>query len=140
MRLASGYCKDTPVALEDLVNVRARAASVCARMAQCFTTDKLQGMNDWRNIQDVVRMTFKAFHDVLRAQGDAIKNLERVVDAKANRKEVSAALASKASAADVCAQLNDTQHLLCLKADTEVPFPQHTPLHHCTLHAPVHIH
>jgi hypothetical protein len=77
-------------------------------------------MNDWRNIQDVVRMTFKAFHDVLRAQGDAIKNLERVVEAKANRKEVSAALACKAPAAEVCCQLKDLEHQLCLKVDKQV--------------------
>lgn len=25
-----------------------------------------QGLNDWRNIQSVVRVTFKAFHDILR--------------------------------------------------------------------------
>lgn len=77
-------------------------------------------MNDWRNIQDVVRMTFKAFHDVLRAQGDAIVNLQRAVEAKANRKEVSAVLASKASASEVCSQFQEMEQQLCLKADSEV--------------------
>ena len=33
-------------------------------------------MNEWRNIQDIVRLRFKAFHDVLRSQGDAIRRLE----------------------------------------------------------------
>lgn len=80
----------------------------------------MQGMNDWRNIQDIVRITFKAFHDVLKAQGDAIKSLERVVDAKANRNEVGAALAAKASASEVCSQLKDMEHQLCHKADVEV--------------------
>jgi hypothetical protein len=80
----------------------------------------VQGMNDWRNIQDIVRVTFKAFHDVLKAQGDAIKSLERIVDAKANRKEVSAALAAKASATEVCRQMKDIEHQLCHKADVEV--------------------
>jgi hypothetical protein len=37
-----------------------------------------------------VRLTFKAFHDVLRAQGEAIKTLERAVDAKADKEEVKA--------------------------------------------------
>lgn len=33
----------------------------------------MSGLNEWRNIQDVVRKTFKAFHDVLKAQGEHIK-------------------------------------------------------------------
>ena len=39
--------------------------------------DMTAGKNQWRNIQDIVRVTFKEFHDVLRAQGDAINPLER---------------------------------------------------------------
>lgn len=39
-----------------------------------------QGMNEWRNIQDVIRSTFKALHDVIKAQGDAVKSLERQMD------------------------------------------------------------
>jgi hypothetical protein len=31
--------------------------------------DLLAGIGEWRNIQDVVRITFKAFHDVLRSVG-----------------------------------------------------------------------
>mmetsp|Transcript_16993 Transcript_16993/g.29247 ORF Transcript_16993/g.29247 Transcript_16993/m.29247 type:complete len:676 (-) Transcript_16993:629-2656(-) len=38
--------------------------------------DLLGGMNDWRNIQDVVRQTFKALHEVVRSQGDKIRALE----------------------------------------------------------------
>ena len=37
-------------------------------------------MNEWRNIQDVIRSTFKALHDVIKAQGDAVKSLERQID------------------------------------------------------------
>ena len=44
--------------------------------------DMTAGRNQWRNIQDIVRVTFKEFHDVLRAQGDAIKSLERSIDSK----------------------------------------------------------
>jgi hypothetical protein len=29
--------------------------------------------------QDVIRSTFKALHDVIKAQGDAVKSLERQV-------------------------------------------------------------
>lgn len=73
----------------------------------------MQGLNEWRNIQDIVRVTFKAFHDVLKAQGDAIKTLERVMDTKANRNEVSSALAAKASAADLSGRMHDLESMLC---------------------------
>jgi hypothetical protein len=42
-----------------------------------------------------VRLTFKAFHDVLKAQGEAIKTLERAVDAKASKQDVAAALQAR---------------------------------------------
>jgi hypothetical protein len=70
-------------------------------------------MNEWRNIQDIVRVTFKAFHDVLKAQGEAIRSLERAVEKKASQREVATALAAKASAAELEAQL-------FRKADTTV--------------------
>ena len=38
--------------------------------------DLLSGANDWRNIQGVVRSTFKALHDVVRAHGDKLRQLE----------------------------------------------------------------
>ena len=44
----------------------------------------LQGMNEWRNIQDVIRSTFKALHDVIKAQGDAVKSLERQLEVCSN--------------------------------------------------------
>ena len=49
-------------------------------------------MAEWETeaaLPDVVRLTFKAFHDVLRVQGESIKNLERALDSKASRSEVS---------------------------------------------------
>lgn len=45
-------------------------------MYSCFVW---QGMTEWRNIQDVIRSTFKALHEVIKAQGDAISKLEAQV-------------------------------------------------------------
>jgi hypothetical protein len=84
------------------------------------TACPLQGLNEWRNIQDIVRLTFKAFHDVLKAQGDAIKTLERVVDTKANHREVKNALAAKASASELERRLRDLEAQLFCKADAAV--------------------
>eukprot|EP00512_Aurantiochytrium_limacinum_P011169 CAMPEP_0171592056 /NCGR_PEP_ID=MMETSP0961-20121227/16622_1 /TAXON_ID=87120 /ORGANISM="Aurantiochytrium limacinum, Strain ATCCMYA-1381" /LENGTH=680 /DNA_ID=CAMNT_0012152283 /DNA_START=158 /DNA_END=2197 /DNA_ORIENTATION=- len=39
--------------------------------------DLSTGLNDWRNIQDVVRKTFKSLHDVVRSQGEKIRHLEQ---------------------------------------------------------------
>jgi hypothetical protein len=39
--------------------------------------DLLHGVNEWRNIQDIVRLTFKALSDVVRQQGASIRELER---------------------------------------------------------------
>ncbi|KAG2483934.1 hypothetical protein HYH03_017254 [Edaphochlamys debaryana] len=86
--------------------------------ASLVLEDLTQGLNEWRNIQDIVRLTFKAFHDVLRAQGDAIKALERSVDAKASRAELTASMQQKANAADMAARLRELETLLSTKADT----------------------
>ena len=69
-------------------------------------------MTEWETdpvLPDVVRLTFKAFHDVLRVQGDSIKNLERVLDSKASRSEVSMALQSRASGAEMAARLAEVR-------------------------------
>ena len=39
-------------------------------------------------LQDVVRITFKALHDVVRAQGEAIKMLEAALNKKAGKDDV----------------------------------------------------
>ena len=41
--------------------------------------DLLQGVNEWRNIQDIIRLTFKALTDVVKAQGETIRELERTM-------------------------------------------------------------
>ncbi|KAG2452969.1 hypothetical protein HYH02_002306 [Chlamydomonas schloesseri] len=79
--------------------------------------DLTQGLNEWRNIQDIVRLTFKAFHDVLRAQGDAIKAIERAVDTKASRAEVTTGLQQKANVSDMAARIRELETLLATKAD-----------------------
>lgn len=57
-----------------------------------------------------MRLTFKAFHDVLKAQGEAIKALERSVDTKAGRTEATLALQTKANTSEVAARLREVSH------------------------------
>mmetsp|Transcript_37162 Transcript_37162/g.94967 ORF Transcript_37162/g.94967 Transcript_37162/m.94967 type:complete len:591 (-) Transcript_37162:23-1795(-) len=79
--------------------------------------DLMQGLNDWRNIQSVVRVTFKAFHDILRTQGEAIRALEQSAAASATRAEMTAALGQKASAAEMNQRFEDLEYRLKSKAD-----------------------
>ena len=37
----------------------------------------MKGVNEWRNIQDIIKTTFKALTDVVKAHGQAIKELEK---------------------------------------------------------------
>lgn len=67
----------------------------------------VQGKNDWRNISDIVRATFKAFHDVLMRHDDCLETLTKVVDEKASHADVSSALES--SATEVCSRLQGVE-------------------------------
>jgi hypothetical protein len=62
-------------------------------------------------------MTFTAFHDVLKAQSDAIKTLERALESKATKSDLAAVSQSKASAADVEMQLQQLKMQIKMKAD-----------------------
>jgi len=34
-------------------------------------------MTEWRGVEDIVRLTFLALRDVIKAQGDTLRELER---------------------------------------------------------------
>lgn len=63
--------------------------------------DLLKGLNDWRNIQDIVRLTFKALSDVVRTQGQAIRDLERQLPLKVSRNEFNIGLSQKANSDEI---------------------------------------
>lgn len=39
--------------------------------------DLLQGKKEWKNIQDIVKLTFIAICDTVKSQGTAIRDLEK---------------------------------------------------------------
>ena len=61
----------------------------------------LMGTNEWINIQDIVKLTFKALFDVVKAQGEAIRELERTMPTKASKSEINSGLSTKANISDV---------------------------------------
>eukprot|EP00742_Colponemidia_sp_Colp-10_P010428 GILJ01011451.1.p1 GENE.GILJ01011451.1~~GILJ01011451.1.p1 ORF type:complete len:694 (+),score=153.66 GILJ01011451.1:27-2084(+) len=77
--------------------------------------DLLQGLNDWRNIQDIVRLTFKALYDVVKAQGEAIRQLEKQVDTKASKMELHSLLDTKVNTVQFTQMVNEIQFILSSK-------------------------
>jgi len=51
--------------------------------APALVYDLLQGKNEWKNIQDIVKLTFKAVCDTVKSQGAAIRDLENNMHHKA---------------------------------------------------------
>ncbi len=56
---------------------------------------------EWRNIDEVVRVTIRKMCDVIREQGIQIKEIEHLLPLKCNKSELNAGLSLKASIADV---------------------------------------
>ena len=69
-----------------------------AGAAEAQLEDLIGGANEWRNIQEIVRLTFRAFHDVLRGQAEAVRaleaRLEKGLRSKVGREQVRAMLPS----------------------------------------------
>lgn len=42
-----------------------------------YFSENLQGVNDWRDTSDIVRITLKTLTDVVKNQGEVIRELER---------------------------------------------------------------
>jgi len=58
-------------------------------------------------MQDVIKMTFTALHDVIKAQGSAIKSLEREVKNRVSAADLERALIHKANIVDINSSLQD---------------------------------
>ena len=76
------------------------------------------GIDEMCGVQQVIKSTFTALHDVIKAQGLAIKALESDMKAKASVAEVDGALQQKANISDVNSSLQDVCVALEKKADT----------------------
>ena len=56
-------------------NYPLRPNSVPNRNVPDVNDELLEGLNEWRNVQDIVRLTFKGLSDVVKKQGIAIDEL-----------------------------------------------------------------
>ena len=69
--------------------------------SMAIVQELLQGTSEWINIQDIVKLTFKALFDVVKVQGETIRDLERIIPTKASKAELNSGLSQKANVSDV---------------------------------------
>lgn len=84
-----------------------------------LVNDLLQGKNEWKNIQDIVKLTFKAVCDTVKSQGQAIRELEKQMMQKASSTELTANLQLKANVSDVSRAIAEIQSSLDQKQSFE---------------------
>lgn len=65
------------VLVEDMLQVKSLfATTILLQMILCIDIH-LKGLHDWRNMPDIVRLTLKTLTNVVKNQGEAIRDLER---------------------------------------------------------------
>ena len=55
----------------------------------------LKGQVEWRNIQDIIRVSFRALTDTVRSQGQLIRDLEKSLNSKVSKSEFHSSLSQK---------------------------------------------
>ena len=72
----------------------------------------LNTLGDWRNIQEIVRLSIKSLTDTVRSQGLLIRELEKNVQSKSSKSEISTALNMKANSSDVTRSVSEMNTLI----------------------------
>jgi hypothetical protein len=75
------------------------------------------GSEAWTPVQEIVRLNFKALHDVVKAHGEALKSVEKSVGNKVNRQEHTAALTEKVSVNELTTTFEELSRVIDNKAD-----------------------
>ena len=77
------------------------------------------GSREWQPVQEIVRLTFKSFNEIIRAQGEAIQNLERAMEGKTNKSESTTALAEKVNVTELTHTFEDLSRIIDSKTDAQ---------------------
>ena len=77
------------------------------------------GSREWQPVQEIVRLTFKSFNEIIRAQGEAIQNLERAMEGKTNKSESTSALAEKVNVTELTHTFEDLSRIIDSKSDLQ---------------------
>ena len=79
----------------------------------------LSGGEEWRNIQEIIKMTLKAMSEVVQDQGKAINDLEQIMYTKANKSDLHSSLSTKANVTDVSKAITEVATIIEEKASLE---------------------
>jgi uncharacterized protein YfcZ (UPF0381/DUF406 family) len=90
-----------------------------SREAALSFDDIVAGMHEFRTTQDVIRSTFKALHDVIKNQGESIRNMQSQLETKLSKSEAQSLLAKKASVDAVNKSLTEVARVLDTKASLQ---------------------
>ena len=74
---------------------------------------------EWQPVQEIVRLTFKSFNEIIRAQGEAIQNLERALEGKSNKSESTSAMAEKVNVTELTHTFEDLSRIIDSKTDSQ---------------------
>lgn len=81
--------------------------------------DIVRGNNDWQNIQEIVRITFKQVSEAIQVQERAIQGLEKQLSLKASRNEVQTLLGNKLDTEEFHIEINNLRSLVqSIRTDT----------------------
>lgn len=67
----------------------------------------LDGLSNWTNVQDIVRLSFKALADIIKAQGSSLRELEKSLPLKISKTEALAEIEKKPDICRVLEHFND---------------------------------
>lgn len=74
--------------------------------------DLINGFNDWRSVQDIVKLTFKALSDIVKSQGRTLKDLELEIPTKASKLEMAQCMSLKSSYNETLRSINEIKSAL----------------------------
>lgn len=81
--------------------------------------DLLNGLSEWRSVQDIVRLSIKALADTTKNQGNSIKEVQYYQNEFALKSELSSSLAMKANLSDLSRAIAETRASLDNKINYE---------------------
>merc|ERR1712185_635942 len=81
--------------------------------------DLTEGLNDWQPVQEIVRLTFKALHDVVKAQGETLKNVEKTLGHKVSKPDLTTSLSEKVNINELRHTFEELSQVIDAKADAQ---------------------
>lgn len=76
------------------------------KQSALMVDDLVNGSLEWRNIEDIIRLTFRAVSEVLKEHSQSLHLLEQEVPSRASKQELAQTLSHKANVHDIQKTIN----------------------------------